>query len=72
MKGRTVENLNKQQLILSRIQVIADISQTAQCNSQEFLIVMSLISELASQALPDNNNETLLCNVDDDPGRKNP
>lgn len=72
MKGRTVENLNKQQLILSRIQVIADISQTAQCNSQEFLIVMSLISELASQALPDNHNETLLCNVDDDPGQKNP
>lgn len=72
MKGRTVENLNKQQLILSRIQVIADISQTAQCNSQEFLIVMSLISELASQALPDNQDESGLCHVDNAPHRKNP
>ncbi|TPG53321.1 hypothetical protein [Ewingella americana] len=52
-----MENLNKQQLILSRIQLIADISQTAQCNSQEFLIVMSLISELASQALPENHDD---------------
>jgi len=54
-----VENLNKQQLILSRIQLIADISQTAQCNSQEFLIVMSLISELARQALPENLEDVI-------------
>ena len=54
-----MENLNKQQLILSRIQLIADISQTAQCNSQEFLIVMSLISELARQALPENLEDVI-------------
>ncbi len=58
-----MENLNKQQLILSRIQLIADISQTAQCNSQEFLIVMSLISELASQALPDNQDDAVPCDL---------
>ena len=50
-----MENLTKQQLTLSRIQLIADISQTAQCNPKEFLVVMSLISELASQALTDEN-----------------
>lgn len=61
-----MENLSKQQLILSRIQVIADISQTAQCNSQEFLIVMALISELAAQALPEHHDEPALCDTPPD------
>lgn len=60
-----MENLNKQQLILSRIQLIADISQTAQCNSQEFLIVMSLISELARQALPENIDDAIPCDLNE-------
>lgn len=55
-----MENLTKQQLTLSRIQLIADISQTAQCNPQEFLVVMSLISELASQALTAEDNHDAL------------
>lgn len=55
-----MENLTKQQLTLSRIQLIADISQTAQCNPKEFLVVMSLISELASQALTDENQDVVL------------
>ncbi|MBU9844199.1 hypothetical protein [Rahnella ecdela] len=54
-----MENLTKQQLTLSRIQLIADISQTAQCNPKEFLVVMSLISELASRALTDENQATV-------------
>ncbi|WP_122096172.1 hypothetical protein [Rahnella sp. Larv3_ips] len=57
-----MENLTKQQLTLSRIQLIADISQTAQCNPKEFLVVMSLISELASQALTDEHQDALFCN----------
>ncbi|MBU9812624.1 hypothetical protein J1781_18090 [Rahnella sp. C60] len=57
-----MENLTKQQLTLSRIQLIADISQTAQCNPKEFLVVMSLISELASQALTDENQDAVYCN----------
>lgn len=60
-----MQNLNKQQLILSRIQLIADISQTAQCNSQEFLIVMSLISELASQALPESHDDAVPCDLNE-------
>ncbi|KQN64994.1 MULTISPECIES: hypothetical protein [Rahnella] len=57
-----MENLTKQQLTLSRIQLIADISQTAQCNPKEFLVVMSLISELASQALTDEHQDALFYN----------
>lgn len=57
-----MENLTKQQLTLSRIQLIADISQTAQCNPKEFLVVMSLISELANQALTDENQDVVYCN----------
>jgi hypothetical protein len=63
-----MENLTKQQLTLSRIQLIADISQTAQCNPKEFLVVMSLISELASQALTDENQNAVCYNGSaDDP-----
>ncbi|MBU9854028.1 hypothetical protein [Rahnella bonaserana] len=63
-----MENLTKQQLTLSRIQLIADISQTAQCNPKEFLVVMSLISELASQALTDENQNVVCYNGSaDDP-----
>lgn len=58
-----VENLNKQQLTLSRIQLIADISQTAQCNPTEFLIVMSLISDLATQALTNEHSNSIFYNV---------
>lgn len=54
-----MENLTKQQLTLSRIQLIADISQTAQCNPKEFLVVMSLISELAGQALSGEDQDAL-------------
>ncbi|WP_425272727.1 hypothetical protein [Rahnella woolbedingensis] len=42
--------------------MIADISQTAQCNPKEFLVVMSLISELASQALTDENQAAVCYN----------
>ncbi|PLR33174.1 hypothetical protein CYR55_03055 [Chimaeribacter californicus] len=58
-----MENLNKQELTLSRIQLIADISQTAQCNQQEFLMVMSLISDLAGQVLPHNHSDAVFYNV---------
>lgn len=57
-----MENLTKQELTLSRIQLIADISQKAQCNPQEFLVVMSLISELASQALTEEHHNALYYN----------
>ncbi len=63
-----MENLTKQQLTLSRIQLIADISQTAQCNPKEFLVMMSLISELAGQALTDGNQNAVCHNGStDDP-----
>lgn len=58
-----MENLNKQAVTLSRIQLIADISQAAQCNQQEFLMAMSLISDLASQVLPQNHSNAVFYNV---------
>ncbi|MBS0969014.1 MULTISPECIES: hypothetical protein [Yersiniaceae] len=58
-----MENLNKQALTLSRIQLIADLSQTAQCNQQEFLMAMSLISDLAGQVLPQNHSDAVFYNV---------
>ncbi|MFI8418514.1 hypothetical protein ACQKDS_19095 [Serratia sp. NPDC078593] len=54
-----MEALDKQQLTLSRIQFIADVSQAAQCSTSEFLIAMSLISDLASQVLPDNEYQEI-------------
>jgi len=59
-----VETVDKQQLTLSRIQFIADVSQAAQCSSSEFLIAMSLISDLASQVLPDNDYQEIFYPAD--------
>src|SRR5471032_98162 len=71
-RGEKMENLTKQELTLSRIQLIADISQTAQCNPQEFLVVMSLISELASQALTEAHHDALSYNGSTDDAHRSP
>lgn len=54
-----MEIMDKQQLTLSRIQFIADVSQAAQCTPSEFLVAMSLISDLAAQELPENDYQTV-------------
>ncbi|CAI1076623.1 hypothetical protein [Serratia quinivorans] len=59
-----MEIMDKQQLTLSRIQFIADVSQAAQCNAAEFLIAMSLISDLAGQVLPDNDYQEIFYSAD--------
>ncbi|HEI8866955.1 hypothetical protein [Serratia sp. AKBS12] len=59
-----METVDKQQLTLSRIQFIADVSQAAQCSTSEFLIAMSLISDLASQVLPDNDYQEIFYSAD--------
>ncbi|CAI1099928.1 hypothetical protein FCL49_16260 [Serratia proteamaculans] len=59
-----MEIMDKQQLTLSRIQFIADVSQAAQCNASEFLIAMSLISDLAGQVLPDNDYQEIFYPAD--------
>ncbi|CAI1909509.1 Uncharacterised protein [Serratia quinivorans] len=59
-----MEIMDKQQLTLSRIQFIADVSQAAQCNAAEFLIAMSLISDLAGQVLPDNDYQEIFYAAD--------
>ena len=56
--------MDKQQVTLSRIQFIADISQAAQCSSTELLIAMSLISDLAGQVLPDNDYQEIFYPAD--------
>lgn len=61
-----MEILNKQALTLSRIQLIADISQTAQCNPREFQVAMSLISDLAAQVLPKHHSDAVFYNVSQD------
>ena len=59
-----MEIMDKQQQTLSRIQFIADVSQAAQCNATEFRIAMSLISDLASQVLPDNDYQEIFYPAD--------
>ncbi|TBL82185.1 hypothetical protein EYY95_21745 [Hafnia alvei] len=46
-----MEHIKQNQLTLSRIQFIADVSQSAQCSNSEFKIAMSLISELVGTTL---------------------
>nr|WP_308341953.1 hypothetical protein [Serratia marcescens] len=59
--------MDKQQVTLSRIQFIADVSQAAQCSASEFLIAMSLISDLASQVLPNNDYQEIFYPADEHP-----
>ncbi|MBN3916499.1 hypothetical protein H3H13_25545 [Serratia marcescens] len=60
-----MEIMDKQQVTLSRIQFIADVSQAAQCSASEFLIAMSLISDLASQVLPNNDYQEIFYPADE-------
>lgn len=62
-----MEIMDKQQVTLSRIQFIADVSQAAQCSASEFLIAMSLISDLASQVLPNNDYQEIFYPADEHP-----
>ena len=54
-----MEITDKQQLTLSRIQFIADVSQAAQCSPSEYLIALSLISDLAAQELPEHDYQAV-------------
>lgn len=56
--------MDKQQVTLSRIQFIADVSQAAQCSATELLIAMSLISDLAGHVLPDNDYQEIFYPAD--------
>ncbi|EPC7928237.1 hypothetical protein ACR3FU_001349 [Yersinia enterocolitica] len=44
-----MEHVDKIELTLTRIKFIAEVSQVAQCSNSEFLVAMSLISDLTSQ-----------------------
>ncbi|EMU5281630.1 hypothetical protein ABMK53_001845 [Yersinia enterocolitica] len=54
-----VEATDTKQLALARIQLIADISQAAQCSTSEFLIAMALISDLAKQVVSGCDSEDM-------------
>lgn len=52
-----MDSLHVQELALIRIRLIADIVRVAQCNNDEFNIVIEMISEMADMALPETSNE---------------
>ncbi|HEI6846886.1 TPA: hypothetical protein SJ485_001985 [Yersinia enterocolitica] len=57
--------VDKIELTLSRIQFIAEVSQVAQCSNSEFLVAMSLISDLTSQIVTSQNYDEIFYNADD-------
>ncbi|EOI7399597.1 hypothetical protein ACX7TY_000660 [Yersinia enterocolitica] len=56
--------VDKIELTLSRIQFIAEVSQVAQCSNSEFLVAMSLISDLTSQIVTSHNYDEIFYNAD--------
>ncbi|HDL7589470.1 TPA: hypothetical protein PXO89_004007, partial [Yersinia enterocolitica] len=54
-----MEPVDKRELMLSRIKFIAEVSQVAQCSNSEFLIAMSLISDLTSQIVTSQNYDEI-------------
>lgn len=59
-----MEPVDKRELTLSRIKFIAEVSQVAQCSNSEFLVAMSLISDLTSQIVTSQNYDEIFYNVD--------
>ncbi|EPO8465468.1 hypothetical protein LXE07_14685 [Yersinia enterocolitica] len=55
--------VDKIELTLSRIQFIAEVSQVAQCSNSEFLVAMSLISDLTSQIVTSQNYDEIFYNA---------
>ncbi|CBY25636.1 hypothetical protein ACVQFP_004082 [Yersinia enterocolitica] len=56
--------VDKIELTLLRIQFIAEVSQVAQCSNSEFLVAMSLISDLTSQIVTSPNYDEIFYNAD--------
>ncbi|WP_145600581.1 hypothetical protein [Yersinia frederiksenii] len=59
-----MEPVDKRELTLSRIKFIAEVSQVAQCSNGEFLVAMSLISDLTSQIVTSQNYDEIFYNAD--------
>ncbi|MGE4680752.1 hypothetical protein [Yersinia enterocolitica] len=59
-----MEPVDKKELTLSRIKFIAEVSQIAQCSNSEFLVAMSLISDLTSQIVASQNYDEIFYNAD--------
>lgn len=59
-----MEPIDKKELTLSRIKFIAEVSQVAQCSNSEFLVAMSLISDLTSQIITSQNYDEIFYNAD--------
>ncbi|EKN3987823.1 hypothetical protein [Yersinia enterocolitica] len=59
-----MEPVDKKELTLSRIKFIAEVSQVAQCSNSEFLVAMSLISDLTSQIVASQNYDEIFYNAD--------
>ncbi|WP_145585861.1 hypothetical protein [Yersinia kristensenii] len=59
-----MEPVDKRELMLSRIKFIAEVSQVAQCSNSEFLVAMSLISDLTSQIVTSQNYDEIFYNAD--------
>ncbi|ELI8169665.1 TPA: hypothetical protein ACRFDF_003105 [Yersinia enterocolitica] len=59
-----MEPVDKKELTLSRIKFIAEVSQVAQCSNSEFLVAMSLISDLTSQIVTSQNYDEIFYNAD--------
>ncbi|MCI4184420.1 hypothetical protein MRO89_00300 [Dickeya dianthicola] len=60
-----MEQTENQELTLSRIRLIADISLISQCNPEEMKIAMSLIADLSHRELPDSDYQQFLKNSSD-------
>lgn len=59
-----MEPVDKKELTLSRIKFIAEVSQVAQCSNSEFLVAMSLISDLTSQIVANQDYDEIFYNAD--------
>ncbi|OWF74759.1 hypothetical protein B4902_01195 [Yersinia frederiksenii] len=59
-----MEPVDQKELTLSRIKFIAEVSQVAQCSNSEFLVAMSLISDLTSQIVASQNYDEIFYNAD--------
>ncbi|MEI7189188.1 hypothetical protein [Dickeya dianthicola] len=55
-----MEQTENQELTLSRIRLIADMSLISQCNPEEMKIAMSLIADLSHRELPDSDYQQFL------------
>ncbi|ATO33437.1 hypothetical protein DZA65_02452 [Dickeya dianthicola] len=60
-----MEQTENQELTLSRIRLIADMSLISQCNPEEMKIAMSLIADLSHRELPDSDYQQFLKNSSD-------